>query len=407
MCNFCCTFAPDNGFLKKMHNEINNMKWWHAAIIVLLSVAVAALFSSFLNSDFSSMEMFVPFQKKVDFRVTDIYNMMAEEQSEREMSENVVVVGIDSLNREQVLTLIDTILLYEPIAIGLDIYFSIDKADNTALMHTVENTPNMVNIIMVEHDKDRIHYIPDTLSFFYRSLTTVPHSGFANLDVDHSWTVVRTFLPYVCTSAGDTIPNIALELAKIADPEKAQEAVRRGRSEEIIDFTHSVIDTISAERLANPDVAERMRGKVVLIGVLKDPKDTYLTPLSEPAPGVLIHAYATQTILQGQYIETRPEWINWTVAVCLCLILICLLLWANESEKIGYAINLTTRVLMFVSLFILVYIGCRTFAQDHIYADYTPAITMLVFGMFAFDIVYAGYGLCRQLVLKKQTNSLR
>jgi len=53
--------------------------------------------------------------------------------------------------------------------------------------------------------------------------------------------------------------------------------------------------------------------------------------------------------------------------------------------------------LTFGFMFGFVFIGCAQFAHSHIYVDYTPAITMLVFGTLAFDIVYAIYGLCRQL----------
>ncbi len=375
-----------------MENEKEKIKWWQAGVIIVLSVLIAGLCSVYLNTDFSSIEMFAPMEKKMDFQVTDIYNMMAGDETERNMSQDVAVVLIDNLNREELMSLIDTIKHYEPKAIGLDIYFSIKKADNKALIQTIETTPNMVNIIMVEPDPDRIHYVQDTLSFFYESLSTVPHSGFANLDADYAWTVIRTFVPYVCTRNGDTISNIALELAKIAAPERAQELIRRGNTEEIIDFSHCVVDTISAYRLANPDVANRLRGKVVLIGVGKDPKDTYLTPMRMPTPGVMIHAYATQTILQGEYIETIAPWMSWAIAIILCLAVVSILLFANESDKPKYRLNLSVRLLTFFILFSLVFIGSAIFACDHIYVDYTPVIKMLVFGMLAFDLVYAGYG---------------
>ena len=381
-------------------------KWLGGLAIIVLSVGIAGFFSAFLNTDFSSIEMFAPVEKKMDFQVTDIYNMMAGDETERNMSQDVAVVLIDSLNREELMSLIDTIKHYEPKAIGLDIYFSIEKADNKALIQTIENTPNMVNIVMVEQDPDSIHYVQDTLSFFYDSLSTVPHSGFANLDANYTWTVIRTFVPYVLTRDGDTIPNFALELAKIAAPERAQEVIKRGNTEEIIDFSHYVIDTASVSDLLQSNMAERIKGKVVLIGVGKDPKDTYLTPMKDPTPGVLIHAYATQTILQGEYIETRAAWKNWAIAVCMCLVLVSLLLFANESEPVKYGLNLSIRLLTFIILMSLVFIGSAIFARHHIYVDYTPAIKMLVFGMLAFDLVYAGSGLFRAKPNKtKQTKS--
>lgn len=380
------------------------MKWWHGGLIVVLSVVIAGLFSAFLRADFSSIDIFAPIEKKMDFQVSDIYNMLEEDKSERELSKDVVVVSIDELNREQLLALIDTVALYEPKAIGLDIYFSIPKADNSKLLDIVKNTPNMVSISQVQKDTNGIHYVEKYLSFYDDSIAP-PHRGYANLDINHSWTVVRTFLPYVCTREGKIIPGISLELAKIAAPERAQQLMERGNTEEIIDFTHREIEVISAKRLRNPEVAKRLTGKVVLIGVIKDTKDIYLTPLKEPMPGVLIHAYAAQTIICGHYIQTREKWVNWTIAFCFCFLLVILLLYASEKKEIGSALNLVIRIMVFLSVILFVFLGCWVFTTRHVYVDYSPSLLMLTFGTMAFDIVYAGYGLFRSK-LQEKTNKI-
>lgn len=373
------------------------IKWWHGAVIVLLSVAIAALFSAFLRADFSSIDIFAPIEKKVDFQVSDIYNMLEEDKPERELSTSVIVVSIDGMDREQLIDLIDTIRLYEPKAIGLDIYFSIPKADNSRLLQVVANTPEMVSISQVHKDTDELHYVENFLSFYDDTLTP-PHRGYANLDINHSWTVVRTFLPYVRSREGRIIPALSLELAKIAAPERAQQLMERGNTEEIIDFTHREIEVLAAKRLKNPDVAKRLKGKVVLIGVINDTKDIYLTPLKEPAPGVLIHAYAAQTIITGQYIRTREPWLNWTIAVTFCFLLVSLLLFASEKKEIGTALNLIIRIVVFLSVLIFVFLGCWVFSARHMYVDYTPSLLMLTFGTMAFDIVYAVYGLFRPFI---------
>lgn len=373
------------------------IKWWHGAVIVLLSVAIAALFSAFLRADFSSIDIFAPIEKKVDFQVSDIYNMLEEDKPERELSNSVIVVSIDGLKREQLIDLIDTIRLYEPKAIGLDIYFSIPKADNSRLLQVVANTPEMVSISQVHKDTDELHYVEKFLSFYDDTLTP-PHRGYANLDINHSWTVVRTFLPYVRSREGRIIPALSLELAKIAAPERAQQLMERGNTEEIIDFTHREIEVLAAKRLKNPDVAKRLKGKVVLIGVINDTKDIYLTPLKEPTSGVLIHAYATQTIITGQYIRTREPWLNWTIAVTFCFLLVSLLLFASEKKEIGTALNLIIRIVVFLSVLIFVFLGCWVFSARHMYVDYTPSLLMLTFGTMAFDIVYAVYGLFRPFI---------
>lgn len=376
-------------------------KWWHRALIIALSLGIAGLFSAFLSSDFSSIDIFAPIEKKVDFKVSDIYNMIEEERQGRERSNEVVVIGVDEYDREGVVEIIHTLTEYGAKAIGLDIYFSIPKANDSALIETIRTTENMVCITKVVREEDGYYRMED--QSFFDPYMTPPHKGYANLDIDHSWNVVRTFIPQVRTREGKQIPGMALALAQIADPARAEEAIRRGNTEEIIDFTHQEIEIIPAHRLQNTDMAERIQGKVVLIGLIHDNKDIYLTPLHAPVAGVIIHAYATQTILNGNYIRTRAVWHNWLVAAILCLILLCLLLLANEYEPMKYSLNLAVRILMFVTMFALVYIGCIIFAKHHLYVDYSPAIMMLAFGTLAFDIVYAGFGVCKQIYKKKQS----
>ena len=379
----------------------NKMNWWQRGAIIALSMIIAGLFSAFLSSDFSSVDVFAPIEKKVDFQVSDIYNMIEEERQGRKLSDEVVVVSVDDYNREGVMEIIHTLRDYGAKAIGLDIYFAIRKADNTVLIETIRTTENMVCLTKVIQEESGIYRMEDQ-SFFDEELTP-PHKGYANLDINHSWNVVRTFIPQVMTREGTTIPSMALELAKIANPNRAREAVERGNSEEIIDFTHQEIEIISATRLQNPEVAKRIQGKVVLVGLIHDNKDIYLTPLHEPVAGVIIHAYATQTILNGTYIRTRAVWKNWLIATILCLILVCLLLVAYEYEPMKYSLNLSVRILMFVTMYALVFIGCMIFASRHLYVDYSPSILMLAFGAFAFDIVYAGFGLYKQIAKNKQS----
>lgn len=377
------------------------MKWWQAGLIVTLSVSIACLFTTFLSSDFSSIDIFAPIEKKVDFKVSDIYNMVEENRPERDLSQEVVVINADNFNREGVLDIIHTVSDYGAKAIGLDIYFSIRKADNEYLFETIRKTENMVSITKVIKEPEREYYTIEDQSFYDQELTP-PHKGYANLDINHPWNVVRTFLPFVCTREGDTIPSMALELARIANPARAQQLLNRHNTEEIIDFTHQEIEIIPAERLDNADVAKRIKDKVVMIGLVNDNKDIYLTPLHEPTAGVMVHAYAVQTILSGTYIQTRERWKDWTIAICACLLLVCLLLFANEYDPLKYALNFVVRILLFVGMYLFVYCGCQTFANAHIYADYTPAILMLVFGALAFDIVYAAAGLVEQNYEKYQ-----
>lgn len=379
----------------------NKLTWYQAVLIIIVSVAAAGLMTKFISKDFSSLEIFAPIEKKVDFQVSDIYNAVEESRQGRQLSQQVVVVNVDSCDREGTMEVVQLVDLYGAKAIGLDISFPVKKTDsaNEYLVKIIDDTPSMVCATKVVRTDSADVFAREHVSFF-EEYYEPRHVGFANLDIAHSWNVVRTFHPYVRTNDGKIINSMALELAKVAATEKAEILLARGEAPQIIDFTGCEIEVIEATDLDKASVAERIQDKVVLIGDMSDNKDTYLTPLHQPTPGVVIHAHALQTILGESYISTRAEWKDWTIAFCICLLLVSVLLFANQFEPLKYILNITVRLLLFVIMYLLVVHGCHVYAETHVYADYTPAILMLGFGTLAFDIVYATHGLIRQISCK-------
>ena len=355
-------------------------------MIIVLSLLLAIGLAQFILYDFSSIEMFAPLEKKLDFQVSDIYNAVEEKKQVVDLSQDVIVVSVDECNREQTAELIRLIASYEPKAIGVDLSFMTKKANNDTLLDAITNTRNLVTATMVVKPDTGRYYERQHVSFFEDEYD-LPHVGYANLDAAHMWNIVRTFVPYVLVGERDTLRSMALELARIAAPEQAKRVESRGKEVEIIDYTDYEIEVVDAARLQKAYVAERLRNKVVLVGDTADTKDTYRTPLHDSQAGVLIHAYALQTILSGRYIDEYPTWLNWTIAVCIGLLLIGGLLCAVEYQ----ILNLFVRIAQFALMYVLIVCGCAIYSRTHMYADFAPSILMLGFGALSFDIVYALY----------------
>ena len=376
---------------KKLH-------WWQAEIIIVLSLLLAIGLAQFILYDFSSIEIFAPVEKKLDFRVSDIYNAVEEKKHIVELSKDVIVVSVDECNREQIAEVINLIASYKPKAIGLDISFMTEKANNDTLLRAILDIENLVTATKVVNPDMGMYYEREQISFF-ESKYNLPHVGYVNLDAVHMWNIVRTFVPYVLLGENDTLCSMELELARIAAPDQARRLEKRGKEAEIIDYTDYEIEVLSAARLEKEYVAERLRNKVVLVGDITDIKDTYRTPLHDSQPGVLIHAYALQTILSGRYIEEYKGWVNWLIAVLIGLLLISGLLCAIEYQLL----NLFVRITQFALMFLLVVCGCAIYSRTHMYADFMPAILMLGFGALSFDIVYALYSSVQNIIKKIKT----
>lgn len=373
--------------------------WLQAGVVVLVTTLISLLLTTFIFTDFLSLEMFAPMDKKMDFQLSDIYNSVDYSRPVKPLSRDVMVVNIDGCNREKTLEILMTVASCKPKAIGLDVMFPIPKepTDNSFLKETISRVPCLVFATGVKYDEQTNVYTRDTLSFCEGDADFKPHRiGYINLDISHTWAVVRSFVPMVRLANGDTLCNMAYELAKMADPERAQALLDRGNTAEIIDYTSYEIEVVDAGQLTNPMVKEQIRDKVVMIGSMTDVKDTYLTPLHEPQAGVMIHAYIVQTILGGSYIRESSAWLNWFIAIVLCMTFITLLWIARK--RMSYIGNLLIRISQFAIMFGLVWLGCYIYSGWHIYTDFSPAIWMLGLGAIAFDVTFALYGIIQNSI---------
>ena len=365
----------------KEYMEESKLKWWQYAIILALSFLLALMTSLYIGSDLSSLDIFAPKDKRGDFRITDIYNAVEiNNYPDRPYSEDVVVVGIDKLDRRQTLEVINKVAQLHPAAIGLDFPFKESPILRDSILITILGDDRIVSPIRLDSDNR-----PISMSFYEEEYPYVP-MGYVNIMAEHPWNVIRTFCPYRIYN-GDTIPSLVLELAQLTNPEMARKLLARSRDVETIDFVSTRIEIIPAYQLDSPDVVRRIQGKAVLIGDTAYMPDIRVTPLHELMAGVKIHAYALQTVLADTYIDERSDFYIWTWAVFTSIIFLLFLQWAkNHLNNTG---NFIIRLLQFFLLIGFVTCGCKQFSESHVYADFTNVIALAGFSALFFDIAHA------------------
>lgn len=383
----------------KLHISEKQSSWVQAGVVVLVTTLISLILTTFIFSDFLSLEMFAPMEKKVDFQLSDIYNSVEASRPVKTVSNDVVVVNIDGCNREEALSTVTLVAQCGPKAIGLDVLFPIakDSAKNGYLKTVVAKIPVLVFSTGVTYNEKDGTYSREFLSFCESEKDFKPHHiGYVNLDTSRPWEVVRSFVPCVRTKDGKTLNAMTFELARMASPERAQQLLDRGNFAETIDYTSYEIEVIQAEELNDPKEQQKLKDKVVFVGAMSEVKDTYLTPLREPIAGVMIHAHVVQTILSGSYIRESSTWFNWFIAIVLCMTFITLLWIARKRmSNVG---NLLIRISQFVIMFVLVWLGCYIYSVHHMYMDFSPAIWMLGLGAIAFDISFALYGITQNII---------
>lgn len=376
--------------MKKFH-----FKWWKEGLHVVAITAVALLLTRCIIHYAPSLGVFAPLEKEMDFETSDIYNAVKENKSLHRSSPDVVVVSVDRHDRQQVLMDIRKIAATDPLAIGLDVHFKVyQKNLDSLLLATILDPSNR----LVGSTKA----IPDSCGYYEQSYMSYyekeysPVVGFTNMDPAQEQKVVRHFRPFVLKANGDTLMSMELKIASIANPEMAQQLIARGNELEIIDYTSLKIPVIDADDLDNPDIQEWIAHKVVMVGDVRDMEDMRITPLHGYVPGVMIHAYGVETILQASYIHTFQSWQNWLIAVGICLIFVALrLLVSRTMSNVG---SLIIRISQFVIMYVLIVCGCVIFENHHSYVDFAPSVLMLGFGLLAYDIWFASYGIIMTII---------
>ena len=128
--------------LKKLLSDIG---------ITILAFALSWL----LIYDITQISYFAPLEKASDFETTDFYQIVDDRRSVRPYSDDIVVVGIDDLSRDEIADAIYMISLCSPAAVGIDILFGYQQPDDQKLVEAISALPNAV--------------VPDTSSYIYSS----------------------------------------------------------------------------------------------------------------------------------------------------------------------------------------------------------------------------------------------
>lgn len=376
------------------------LKWCGFLLLTTISISIAWMITVSIGADISSLEIFKPTDKKGDFRITDIYNAVEKNNYDAiggaPLSEHVIIVSVDNMDRLETLNTINKVAQFKPSAIGLDFPFEDSVLHRDYLLHTVLFNNSIVSATKVEYVKDSSYFRRKYLSF-YESEFPSAHVGYVNIDADYTWNVIRTFHPFVRGAKGDTLTSMVLELAKLANPERAQKLLSRHNETEIIDFVSHKIEVLPPALLDREDIASKIEGKAVFIGDTAYAPDIRMTPLHEPMAGILVHAYSLQTVLEDSYIDYWPSWKIWSITLILTIGFLFVLWRARGKSDSG---NWIIRMTQFGFMFLLVLWGCYVFSADHEYADFTMSITMLGFSALTFDLTFALIGLGKWCVAK-------
>lgn len=369
----------------------------HAALITALSVTLSQIVLHKLDD----LAVFTATGLSNDLQVSDLYNLIADGRDVAQVSPYVTVLAVDDCSRQQLLEVLELVSAYDPHAIGLDIFFRFANHDSALVVNTLQSIPNLVLPCQLLPQSSG-QYIRTQSSFFEQYLDA--DYAYVNLNADDPTDVIRDFTPFMILANGDTMRHMATELARLAAPDNYRTLLQRGRQQEIIQFASVTIDTLSAAELLTGDneayLTSRLTHRLVLVGDLHNTKDMFLTPLSGLMPGVMIHAYALNTIMAEAYTAVSPVALNWLIAIICCLLFVLINLIVNELYS--HMGNMIMRLLQLLLMFGVVIFGAYCYTRHMLYLDFSSLLFLLGFAALAMDIFEGLYVLYHKCTTKQR-----
>ena len=361
-----------------------------AAIVTMMSLILA---TSALRG-LSSLLDFRPAVQGNDFQISDVYNNVTNSRAVSTLSEDVTIIALDGGNRDDIANVLNLVDSLNPSAVGLDVLFLWEYDGDERLIDAIEHCGNLVLPVEVSDQVDTL-----TGSYFYDKLDC-SHFGAINLDSYSLSQSVRSFWPTL--KCGEAIVNsFGPEIVSLASPARYQELIARHRESETITYPSIEFPVIGYRDFLDSPTQHisDVTGKIVLLGDLNNGSDYHVTPINVGTPGVKIHAYIIDTVLNGKYISSTPKWISWAIAILLCFVFISINFFIGDvSSNLG---NLLMRVLQVISIYLFFALGCRAFISRLHYIDFAPSLLMIGLGLFAYDL-WMGLGALFQIVFKRK-----
>lgn len=336
----------------------------------VLSMVLIQPFSASTAALFSSPE-------KNDFTISDFYNIVADGRDLAHLDDNIVIVNLDNSDRAEIAGLLNMISLCGPKAVGLDVTFEDRREGDSLLLEAIAMTPALVQPLNLLPVQGSDSFALGGYSYFYRP----GDDGFASsaLPSKYANSTIREFRTVFPTRDAGSLPSFSLALARIADPDAAAELEQRGNKLEIINYHSRRFRCYEPSELL--DHAEELAGRVVLLGALHEKGDLHPTPVNSMMAGIFIHANSLATVLDRAYMTSTPRWLQWLFGFLLCYLVVFTHLSLTVRIK-----GLVLRILQVGLLYATVQIGYYMFLIHNVVMDFSYALLMLTFGIFACDI---------------------
>lgn len=368
--------------MKKLPQSLNDWLTALAATVLglLLSVVVVRLISSI--ADFIS-------DGEEEFMFTDIYAKVADRRSVAVLNDDVVIASVDGCSRERIAQVIDAVSFFGPSAVGLDLFFTYPSEEGRILASSIRDCDNIVLPVAVGRG--------NSSSFFYGEFEA--EYAAVNMVSSTTFDVIRDYVTFFRTDSVD-YPSMAHALVTKAG-KKIPSADSRERK---IWYPSTDFEVLHADDLVDEDgfpqmsAAEKIEGRIVLVGVTEDLSDIHRTPIDEEMPGIMIHAHIIDTIIHDKHVHEIGSFWNIFIAFAVCLLFLRVQVFMKDLlDDIG---EMIMSIVQLVLMYLLLVVGANLYIRHGVYVDFSIALVMVGLSITFLTLIKGSIYLYEKFVKK-------
>lgn len=401
--------------------------------VILGSVFIFGLMGLFSSlTAFKIFDIFDPIGAAFeDMEMTDI--VFSQLRDSPVVDDRVVLVNVGERTRFEIAMMIDSVNQFDPLAIGIDIFFHEPKEDDplgdSLLEKSLERVKNLVMPLKAEY-ADSGDWFDKTISWEpFNKNAELAHVNFiTDAEVQEDLKMCREFVPQVPIGRKgeeEMVPAFAVKMASFLDKEKADAFLKRNHEVEVVNYRGNIIDygatkfgnmfyaldhyevlewkfneeTFTYERRYVPENV--ITGKIVIfcfmgevLGDRKALEDKYFTPLNSTyigrafpdMYGGVIHANIVTMILNEDYISQLSEWQSWALAILICLLNVSAFSWIYKKIPRWY--DGVTKLIQLVEFFAIVFVMIYVMESASLKLDLTIALFVVAIVGDSLEVYY-------------------
>lgn len=373
---------------------------WLFSIIKLNHVLCTAFIFAFMwfisvlpyNFDFLN-----PLEQTInDFVITDIiYSKSIRDEPGPDT--NIVIINIGNNSRAELARQIERINQQEPKLIAIDAFFRNLKgnAGDTLLSDALSKVKNLVLVSQASEYLEEARYF-DELQTSHPIFNRYARTGFSNLVTEgkESFKSARVVSPKE-NIKDSTEYAFAVEIAKVAYPDKAAAFLARNNDNEIINYAGNKQKyfCLDSKDLMDDRLIEiSLKDKIVLMGFMGETfdhdaftvQDKFYTPLNKTYVGktypdmfgIVVHANIVTMIDRQTFIDEWPEYFGLIIGVLLCFINVVMFYYVHDYLPSWY--DLIVKFVQLVETIFLLFIVVLIYQEKSLKIELNLAITAVL-----------------------------